>query len=237
MGRKNFNRRGKMGRRARARRATAAAPGTKVNSKFDAPPKRKDASVVSTIKRKALPGNRITDDDEVPPELTEEGSLITPKPSRKDERALLRQHGNQRKQQLRTLQKQLGVSFKNPERSVHELNDNSSDAISAEPEEEEDQSAEVHNSNAKRSEGIRRKRKAREDRLKLKKKKTIVTDEDGEHKVEKPKFGEVIESPSERIASLGKALMDRFKDKQKIFTAAYEKPNRKVKRSSDNRAD
>ena len=241
MGRKNFNRRGKMGRRARTRRTllSSAVTGIKKHSKFDAPPRKGDGSVVSSVKRKVLPGDRAGSDDE-PEEEVDQETPIQPAPaplSRKQRHAEERRAGDERKKKLRDIQKSFGVEkasvVMKKEKPIKAALSSSECAVPA-----VDQTS---SQTPTASEAVRRKRKAREERVKAKMQKQEDSEDEAKD-TNKPKFGEVIERPSEKIAALGKALSEKFKPeiRQKFIQAAEEtkkktKPlelNPKIKRKS-----
>ena len=166
MGRKNFNRRGKMGRRARKRRALASeetlAPGW--SHKRDSAPRKTDDSVLSTKKRKFGGLEEI----EEPAETPKETVLLPPSESKAKHRAL-KEAGDERKRRLHRIREEMGLSSLAPTPAK-------------------------------------------------KKKKPLIPVFTPTDKIPRlpsvgvlpPKFGEVIDGPSDKISALGRALVTKL---------------------------
>ena len=202
-----------MSRRARKRRTVTksiAAIGKK-SSKFDGAPSKGDISVVSSTKRKYA---GVDEFEQEAPEIAQvhpEPVTAGPGSVSKQKHAALRAAGLERARKLKAIRAELNL----PEPVVKQIpTQQLTKPIPAElsnPLSKPSKKPKVVKQIPLRSENIRAKRRARDQRLK-ESKKTIKDDSDSDAVVDfhKPKFGEVIDRPSERINELGKALASKF---------------------------
>ena len=220
MGRKNFNRRGNMSRRARKRRTVtqSIAANGKKGSRFDSAPKKGDHSVVSSLKKKYTGTEEFANEAPEVAEVTNEPVVAGPGSASKQKHASLRAAGLERSMKLKAALSTLNLpeTVTKPKPQVVPA----STAVVVEapkpitPPVVEKPKAVKKNLKKEiplRSEKIRAKRRAREQRIR-KKGTNVASDSESEDKpnFDKPKFGEVIDRPSDRIAELGKALAAKF---------------------------
>ena len=220
MGRKNFNRRGNMSRRARKRRTVtqSIAANGKKGSRFDSAPKKGDHSVVSSLKKKYTGTEEFANEAPEVAEVSTEPVIAGPGSASKQKHASLRAAGLERAMKLKAALSALNlpeaVTAPKPTVTVAQ-----SPIIPVEKQKTitpiiADKSKPVKKAVKKevplRSEKIRAKRRAREQRLKNKGAAATDSESEDTQTFEKPKFGEVIDRPSDRIAELGKALAAKF---------------------------